>query len=161
MKRNDYTRMQEGTEWYTEGMEENYFDFNQEYEAEEYEAEEYEAEECEFEEFKGCGCQQRKPEKPMRGCGCQQRKPQMGCGCGRERRCKVIVEPTVYCRTDKEVHHCVKHIIPVVCKEVEHHHYHHNYITKTEVVKEYDRRDHGRRPQDVCKKAGCNDKFDC
>ncbi len=158
MKRNDYTRMQEGTEWYTEGMEENYFDFNQEYEAEE-----YEAEECEFEEFKGCGCQQRKPEKPMRGCGCQQRKPQMGCGCGcgRERRCKVIVEPTVYCRTDKEVHHCVKHIIPVVCKEVEHHHYHHNYITKTEVVKEYDRRDHGRRPQDVCKKAGCNDKFDC
>lgn len=90
------------------------------------------------------------------GCGC-------GCGCGRERerRCKVIVEPTVYCRTDKEVHHCVKHIIPVVCKEVEHHHYHHNYITKTEVVKEYDRRDHGRRPQDVCKKAGCNDKFDC
>ena len=105
MKRNDYTRMQEGTEWYTEGMEENYFDFNQEYEAEEYEA--------------------------------------------------------VYCRTDKEVHHCVKHIIPVVCKEVEHHHYHHNYITKTEVVKEYDRRDHGRRPQHECKKAGCNDKFDC
>ena len=155
MKRNDYTRMQgmqDEVTWYSEGMEENYFD---------YDDQEYEVEEYEFEEFKGCGCrEQRKPQKTMGQCGCkEQRKPQkMGCGC--DHRCKVVVEPTVYCRTDKDVHHCVKHIIPVVCKEVEHHHYHHNYITKTEVVKERDRQDHGRRPKDVCKKAGCTEKFD-
>ena len=53
----------------------------------------------------------------MEQCGCkEQRKPQkMGCGC--DHRCKVVVEPTVYCRTDKDVHHCVKHIIPVEGKK--------------------------------------------
>ena len=41
MKRNDYTRMQgmqDEVTWYSEGMEENYFDYDdQEYEVEEYE----------------------------------------------------------------------------------------------------------------------------
>ncbi len=78
-------------------------------------------------------------------------------------RCKVVVEPTVYCKEEKNFRHCVKHIVPVVCKEVENHHFDHKYVIEKKVVKEQNRYDHGRRNEDWCKLAGCgrDRKDDC
>ena len=70
-------------------------------------------------------------------------------------KCKVVYEPTVYCTEEKEFHHCVKHIVPVVCKKVENHHYNHEYVIDKKVVKEEHRFDHGKRKEDWCKVAGC------
>ena len=47
--------------------------------------------------------------------------------------------------------HCVKHIVPVVCKEVENHHFDHEYVIEKKVIKENNRYDHGRRNEDWCK----------
>lgn len=73
----------------------------------------------------------------------------------KEEKCKVVYEPTVHCREEKEFHHCVKHIVPVVCKKVENHHYNHEYVIDKKVVKEEHRFDHGKRKEDWCKVAGC------
>ena len=94
-----------------------------------------EEDECEFEKEEKWGC---KPQRPEHGC-----------------RCKVVVEPTVYCKEEKHYRHCVKHIVPVVCKQVENHHYDHEYTIEKKVVKENNRYDHGRRNEDWCKVAGC------
>lgn len=70
--------------------------------------------------------------------------------------CEVIREKTVYCKEEKNYYHKVKHIIPVVCKKVENHHYNHEYIIKKEVIKKEHRYDHGKREEDWCKVAGCS-----
>lgn len=70
-------------------------------------------------------------------------------------KCKVVYEPTVYCTEEKEFHHCVKHIVPVVCKQIENHHYDHDYVIEKKYVKEERRFDHGKRKEDWCKVAGC------
>ena len=100
---------------------------------------EFEKEEWEFEKEEKWGC---KPQRPEHGCGGMY-------------GCKVVVEPTVYCKEEKHYRHCVKHIVPVVCKQVENHHYDHEYIIEKKVVKENNRYDHGRRNEDWCKVAGC------
>ena len=116
---------------------------------------EEEEEECEFETEEKWGYE---PKRPEYGCGCKPQRPQHGCG-GRPQRpeygCKVVVEPTVYCKEEKHYRHCVKHIVPVVCKQVEKHHYDHEYVIEKKVVKENNRYDHGRRNEDWCKVAGC------
>ena len=77
-------------------------------------------------------------------------------------KCKVVYEPTVYCTEEKEFHHCVKHIVPVVCKQIENHHYDHDYVIEKKYVKEEHRFDHGQRKEDWCKVAGCkNGRKDC
>ena len=95
------------------------------------------------------------PKRTEKGCGCQRK----------EEKCKVIVEPTVYCKEEKTFRHCVKHIVPVVCKEIENHHYDHEYVIEKKVIKEQNRYDHGRRNEDWCKLAGCGrgrkDDCDC
>ena len=72
-----------------------------------------------------------------------------------DRECKVVYEPTVHCTEEKEFHHCVKHIVPVVCKQIENHHYDHDYVIEKKYVKEERRFDHGKRKEDWCKVAGC------
>ena len=69
--------------------------------------------------------------------------------------CEVVYEPTVHCTEEKEFRHCVKHIVPVVCKKIENHHYDHEYVIEKKVVKEERRFDHGKRKEDWCKVAGC------
>ena len=115
------------------------------------------------------------PKRPEKGCGYQgkeekfeyePKRTEKGCGCQRkEEKCKVIVEPTVYCKEEKTFRHCVKHIVPVVCKEIENHHYDHEYVIEKKVIKEQNRYDHGRRNEDWCKLAGCGrarkDDCDC
>ena len=95
------------------------------------------------------------PKRTEKRCGCQ----------GKEEKYKVIVEPTVYCKEEKTFRHCVKHIVPVVCKEIENHHYDHEYVIEKKVIKEQNRYDHGRRNEDWCKLAGCGrarkDDCDC
>ena len=77
-------------------------------------------------------------------------------------KCKVVYEPTVYCTEEKEFHHCVKHIVPVVCKQIENHHYDHDYVIEKKYVKEEHRFDHGQRKEDWRKVAGCkNGRKDC
>ena len=110
---------------------------------------------------KRCGCQG-KEEKFE----CQPKRTEKECGCrGKEEKYKVIVEPTVYCKEEKTFRHCVKHIVPVVCKEIENHHYDHEYVIEKKVIKEQNRYDHGRRNEDWCKLAGCGrarkDDCDC
>ena len=110
---------------------------------------------------KRCGCQG-KEEKFE----CQSKRTEKECGCrGKEEKYKVIVEPTVYCKEEKTFRHCVKHIVPVVCKEIENHHYDHEYVIEKKVIKEQNRYDHGRRNEDWCKLAGCGrarkDDCDC
>ena len=82
---------------------------------------------------------------------CNEKRPEKH----RESKCEVVYEPTVHCREEKEFHHCVKHIVPVVCKKVENHHYNHEYVIDKKVVKEEHRFDHGKRKEDWCKVAGC------
>ena len=82
---------------------------------------------------KRCGCQgkERKEEKMCfeEKFECQPKRTEKECGCrGKEEKYKVIVEPTVYCKEEKTFRHCVKHIVPVVCKEIENHHYDHEYV---------------------------------
>ena len=115
------------------------------------------------------------PKRTEKGCGyqgkeekfeCQPKRTEKECGCrGKEEKCKVIVEPTVYCKEEKTFRHCVKHIVPVVCKEIENHHYDHEYVIEKKVIKEQNRYDHGRRNEDWCKLAGCGrgrkDDCDC
>ena len=80
----------------------------------------------------------------------------------RESKCEVVYEPTVHCREEREFHHCVKHIVPVVCKQIENHHYDHDYVIEKKYVKEEHRFDHGQRKEDWCKVAGCkNGRKDC
>ena len=102
------------------------------------------------------------PKRPEKGCGCQDRGKEEK---RKEEKCKVIVEPTVYCKEEKTFRHCVKHIVPVVCKEIENHHYDHEYVIEKKVIKEQNRYDHGRRNEDWCKLAGCGrarkDDCDC
>ena len=115
------------------------------------------------------------PKRPEKGCGyqgkeekfeCQPKRTEKECGYqGKEEKYKVIVEPTVYCKEEKTFRHCVKHIVPVVCKEIENHHYDHEYVIEKKVIKEQNRYDHGRRNEDWCKLAGCGrarkDDCDC
>ncbi|MBQ1785508.1 MAG: hypothetical protein II005_02085 [Turicibacter sp.] len=119
---------------------------------------------------KGCRCQgkERKEEKMCfeEKFECQPKRTEKECGCrGKEEKYKVIVEPTVYCKEEKTFRHCVKHIVPVVCKEIENHHYDHEYVIEKKVIKEQNRYDHGRRNEDWCKLAGCGrarkDDCDC
>ena len=79
-----------------------------------------------------------------------------------DREYQVVYEPTVHCKEEKEFHHCVKHIVPVVCKQIENHHYDHDYVIEKKYVKEEHRFDHGQRKEDWCKVAGCkNGRKDC
>lgn len=119
-----------------------------------------EEDEYDFEKEEKCECKkQRREEK----CGCKKQRPEKEKECERKERCKVVVEPTVYCKEEKHYRHCVKHIVPVVCKQVENHHYDHEYVIEKKVVKEHNRYDHGRRNEDWCKLAGCGRgrKEDC
>lgn len=115
-----------------------------------------EEDEYDFDKEEKCEC--KKPRREEK-CGCKKQRPEKECE--RKERCKVVVEPTVYCKEEKHFRHCVKHIVPVVCKQVENHHYDHEYVIEKKVVKENNRYDHGRRNEDWCKLAGCGRGREC
>lgn len=46
--------------------------------------------------------------------------------------CCQVVEPPVTCNPQQHYYHRVDHIKPVVIRNVEHHHTHHNYITNVQ-----------------------------
>lgn len=148
--------------WYPEEKEEKWcFEDEEEW----YPEEKFECkkERCDKEEkFE---CKKERPYKEYKKCECKKERPDKDFGCERKERCKVVVEPTVYCKEEKHFRHCVKHIVPVVCKEVENHHFDHEYVIEKKVVKEKNRYDHGRRNEDWCKLAGCgrdrDHKDDC
>ena len=144
MKQYGYSRcMDKEEKWYPEEKEDRYFEKDDDY----FDKKEkcfdikekcFDKEDDYFEEEK-CQCKKQRREKE----------------CERKERCKVVVEPTVYCKEEKSFRHCVKHIVPVVCKEVENHHFDHEYVIEKKVIKEKNRYDHGRRNEDWCKLAGC------
>ena len=111
MKQYGYSRcMDKEEKWYPEEKEDRYFEKDDDY----FDKKEkcfdkkekcFDKEDDYFEEEK-CQCKKQRREKE----------------CERKERCKVVVEPTVYCKEEKSFRHCVKHIVPVVCKEVENHH---------------------------------------
>ena len=103
-------------------------------------------------------CEEKRPERRPEKPECEEKRPEKRPDC----KCKVVYEPTVYCTEEKEFHHCVKHIVPVVCKQIENHHYDHDYVIEKKYVKEEHRFDHGQRKEDWCKVAGCkNGRKDC
>lgn len=137
MKQYGYSRcMDKEEKWYPEEKEDRYFEKEDDY----FDKKEkcFDKKDDYFEEEK-CQCKKQRREKE----------------CERKERCKVVVEPTVYCKEEKSFRHCVKHIVPVVCKEVENHHFDHEYVIEKKVIKEKNRYDHGRRNEDWCKLAGC------
>lgn len=91
---------------------------------------------------------------------CQKCRPCCGHQGGKIGRCckevEVIVEPTVYCRTEQHHHKCVRHIIPVVCHKTHHHHKHHEFEVKRKFKQEHRHHEHGRCDRNWCKKDVCN-----
>ena len=144
MKQYGYSRcMDKEEKWYPEEKEDRYFEKDDDY----FDKKEkcfdkkekcFDKEDDYFEEEK-CQCKKTTSWKRMR----TQRKMQSCCwtNCLLQRR-KIF--PSL-CKT-----HC-----PVVCKEVENHHFDHEYVIEKKVIKEKNRYDHGRRNEDWCKLAGC------
>ena len=82
-------------------------------------------------------------------------------GCDKYEDCIVICDETVYCVEEVTYDHCVKHIVPIVCKKIENHVYHHEY----EIEKKYEKEERccevGKRKEDWCKYCDCKDEKPC
>ena len=97
-------------------------------------------------------------------CRCKQNP---NCCCKEKFECKecpkyhdniVVRDETVCCTEEVTYHHCVKQIVPVECKKIENHVYHHEYEVKKCYEKEERCCEVGKRKEDWCKYCDCHDE---